>query len=110
MKLLKGMRHIQSLGGLAHHTQTKTRAQAVAELLYLENERDRIERQLKVWSDNASRAEGRLQLIRQRISTVQHVLAPRPQDDARAPRVRKADDELSRESGAPPWTEISLNY
>ena len=108
---LKGMRDIPTRYGLVHRAVSKTRAQVMAELAYLEHEATRLERELKIWTGNAKQTESRLRLILQRIGLLQGLL------EERAPAPRNVpppgDDEGKQDQEqeqVPSWREIPLEY
>ena len=71
---IKGMRDIQTrtVYGRVNRVIPRTRAQVVAELAYLENEKDRIERELGLGCQTET--DGRPVQLRQRISVLQGIL------------------------------------
>lgn len=103
----KGIRDIQTLGGLAHDGVTGTRAQIVNKLAYLEHSKDQLERELEIWASNQKRAENRLQSVRQRIALLQEALEPSAKRRASSP-----DQEVEADSrkAKTPCREITLEY
>ena len=110
MTKIKGLRDIQTLGGLAHGGVTGTRAQIVNKLAHLEHAKDQLERELEIWTTNQKRVGSRLQLVRQRIGLLQRALEkmdPSAKRDAPSPDQEASDD--SREAGTA-WREVTLEY
>ncbi|MDO8589340.1 MAG: hypothetical protein Q7T82_20140 [Armatimonadota bacterium] len=81
---VKSLRDIRTLRGQVHGIGAKTRAQAVAELAYLEHEKARLERESKIWIANQTQMESRLQSVRRRIGQVQAMLDETPADPGAA--------------------------
>lgn len=107
---IKGMRDVQTLCGLAHDAVTGTRAQTVNKLAYLEHAKDQLERELEIWASNQTRAENRLQSVRQRIAMLQKALEEmEPSAKRHAPLPNQEAEDDSREAG-PPWREVTLEY
>ena len=106
MKKIKGMRNIQTLYGVTHRAQTRTRAQAMTELSYLEHEKERVERELRIWAGNEKQAQCRLKSLQQRIAMLQKILEPGPTAARRMPSCKEEADEKAE----PSWQEISLDY
>lgn len=106
---IKSMRDVQTLAGQAHRAVTGTRAQAVSELAYLEHEKERLERELNVWTCNQKKAESRLQALHQRIAMLQGVLEVQPSAERRAQRAKEEAPDTSQEPESS-WRKISLEY
>lgn len=109
--MIKGLRDIQTLCGLAHRAATGTRKRALNELAHLEHAKDQLERELGVWTTNQKRVGSRLQLVRQRIALLQKMLGGKMEPSAKrhAPSTNQEAEDDSQEAG-PPWREVPLEY
>jgi hypothetical protein len=108
---VKGAGDIQtSCGRGAHGGTARTRAQVVAELAYLEHEKDRLERELGVWTGNQKRAENRLQSAHQRIALLQGILEVEQPSAKRRPPSTKEEAPDSSQEAETSWREIPLEY
>ena len=108
MTKTKGMRDISTLSGLAHSRVTGTRQQTASELAYLEHEKDRLKRELDLWSANQRRAEGRLQSVEQRMAQLQ--MAMEEAAPAAKRRAALSNDEADGRDAAARWREVTLEY
>ena len=106
---LKGMRDIQTRYGLMHRAVSKTRAQVMAELAYLEHEATRLERELKIWTGNAQQTGSRLRLVRQRIGLLQGLLEERATAPRNSSPPEEGDGEQDQQQ-VPSYRVIPLEY
>ena len=121
IKRSKGMRDIPTIQGLNSRHVPDTRPQAAVELARLENEKVRLERELKLWGDHQRRTEGRLQQVEERLAVVTQVLVPLATEGSTKPvlsaaegpaKIRRSPTEKadSGEGEAQGWQEIQLEY
>ena len=107
---IKGMRDIQTLHGRVDCAAARTRAQVAAQLAYLEREKDRLERELGVWTGNQKRAGSRLQSVGQRIALLQGILeVEQPSAKHRMPLGQNEVEDDGQEAETS-WREIPLEY
>lgn len=106
---IKGMRDIQTIYGRVHRVLSRTRAQVVAELAYLEHEKDRLERELAIWVTNQKQTEGRYESVRKRISVLQGILEEQSADNSPTPPPSKKAVSRGRQACAT-WHEVPLEY
>ncbi|MBM4465415.1 MAG: hypothetical protein FJ014_07695 [Chloroflexi bacterium] len=104
----KGMQDIATAQSLISRSIPATRAQMMTRLARMEHERERLERELKVWGGKQEQTEERLQQVRQRIELLQRALDESSADEERedSSTQRAADD--GREAKG--WREIPLEY
>ena len=80
------------------------------ELAHLEHAKDRLERELGVWTTNQKRVGSRLQSVRERIALLQRALEemePSAERAAPSPDQGAEDDSQKAET---PWREVTLEY
>lgn len=109
MVKIKGVRDIQTLYERTHRARSRTRAQVVSELAYLEHEKDRINRELSAWHINQKQAESRLGFVRERIVQLKGILEEGlpTKRQSTVPSEEAEDGSLGVQT---PWQEISLEY
>ena len=64
------MRDIPTNYGLNNRSLPKTREQAVTELARLEHEKSRLERELKIWTENQQQTQTRIEQVTERLALV----------------------------------------
>lgn len=109
----RSMRDIPTIQGLRNRAVPGTREQAVTELARLEHEKARLERELKMWTENQKKTGDRLRMVEDRLALLQEILDPPAGERARRnTRVRRtpAEDRDSGEDESPGWREIPLEY
>lgn len=110
---MRGMRDIPTIQGLSNRSVPTTREQAVTELARLEHEKARLERELKMWTENQKKTQARLQKVEERLALLQQTLDPPATQSP--PRRRKAsrpsaEDAEGDDDESQGWREISLEY
>ena len=104
----KGMHDIATAQSLISRSIPATRAQMVTRLARMEHERERLERELKVWGGKQEQTDERLRQVRQRIELLQRALDESSADEERKDSGGRqtANDKQEAKS----WQEISLEY
>ncbi len=104
----KGMHDIPTAQTLISHSIPATRAEMMAQLARMEQERGRLERELNVWDGKQKETEARLQKVRQRFEVLQRALDELPADKER--RDSGTQRTAGEERQAKGWREIPLEY
>ena len=104
----KGMHDIPTAQSLSSRSMPATRAKITRQLAYMEQERERLERELDMWISKQKETEERLRQVQQRIELVQQALDKLPAAEGR----RDSGAQPTADSGrkAKGWQEIPLEY
>ena len=105
---IKGARDITTTNAVAHGPQRTSRARAARELALLEQQKDQLERELKMWVNNQKRAERRLGPMQERIALLQRVVGESFADHPPSSADKGSGD--GRRQAAATCREVTLEY
>lgn len=101
------MRDIPTIQGLRSRSVPATRKQAITELVRLEHEAARLQREIEMWRTNQEKTEGRLRQIEKRIDFLNQMTE-------RASRLVAATSRRQHSHGrrgqSQAWEEVEIEY
>jgi len=113
---LKGINDIPTAQTLISRSIPASRSKVVTQLARMEQERERLERELNIWFDKQQQTERRLQQVRQHIEVLRRALDELPADEeGQDSDILQAADEERQRTGddgwkAGDWRAIPLEY